>query len=299
MFLSEWSGSISNGSMKSSSVVIGYLTMDSEYEMFSCLILLHISEFELEFTIVGFLCSILPWRSFGTHRDENMIHLEKMHYAFTRIFWSLIRMKVFGYDSSSFFYSIRNSRKDKFFCVGITEYISHNLFGEVIKDSGKIEMYSSIDDMSEVTSPDNMRMNRTEWFQMIHYPDSSNIFPMHIILFLISRFDEASSFLHESGYVKFLHESTRFLHWPFEWQANSTMPIPRMLFVNIVKFLFFSQISYIHLGTPPEWWSGNRKYTREYTISYPMDSITFIFLVYLSHEVGLLHLFFWLAQPRC
>lgn len=71
-------------------------------------------------------------------------------------------MKVFGYDSSSFFYSIRNSRKDKFFCVGITEYISHNLFGEVIKDSGKIEMYSSIDDMSEVTSPDNMRMNRTE-----------------------------------------------------------------------------------------------------------------------------------------
>ena len=46
--------------------------------------------------------------------------------------------------------------------MGITECISHNLFTEVIKDSSKIEMYSSIDDMSKVTSPDNMRMNGAE-----------------------------------------------------------------------------------------------------------------------------------------
>ena len=299
MFLSEWSRSISYGSMKSSSVVVGYLTMDSEYEMFSCLILLHISEFELEVTIVGFLCSILPRWSFGAHRDENMIHLEKLHYAFTRIFWSLIRMEVFWYDSLSFCYGILNSTQYEFFCMGITECISHNLFTEVIKDSSKIEMYSSIDDMSKVTSPDNMRMNGAEWLQMIHYPDSPNIFPMHIILFLISRFDEASSFLHESRYAKFLHESTRLLHRPTKWQTNSTVPIPRMFFMNIIKFLFFIMISYIHLGTPPEWWSSNRKYTREDIVSHSMCSITMVFFVYLSHEVGLPHLFFSLAQQQC
>jgi hypothetical protein len=44
----------------------------------------------------------------------------------------------------------------------VTQSISHNLLGEVIKDSGKIEMYSLVDNMSKVTSPNNMRMNGTE-----------------------------------------------------------------------------------------------------------------------------------------
>jgi hypothetical protein len=299
MFLSKSLWSISDGSMKSSPVVVGYLPVNSEYEMFSCLILFHISELELEFSVIGFLCTILPRRSLCTHGYENMIHLEKLHYAFTRIFWSLIRMKIFWHDSSSFCYSILDSTQYEFFCMRVTQCISHNLFGEVIKNSSKIQMYSSIDDVSKVTSPNNMRMYRAEGFQMIHYLNSSNIFPMHIILFLVTRLDPCSSFSHESRYTKFLHESTRFFHWPVEWQSNPTVSIPRMFLMNIVEFLFFIQVSYIHQRTSPEWWSSNRKYAREDTISYSMRRILMVFFVYLSHEVGLLHLFFSLAQPQC
>jgi hypothetical protein len=46
--------------------------------------------------------------------------------------------------------------------MGVTQGISNNLFGEVIKNSCKIQMYSSIDDMSKITSPDNMGMNGAE-----------------------------------------------------------------------------------------------------------------------------------------
>jgi hypothetical protein len=299
MFLSESSRSISNGCMKSFLVVVGYLTMNSEYEMFSCLILFHISEFQFQFTVIGFLSTILPRRSLGAHRDENMIHLEKLHHPFTRIFWSLIRMKIFWYDSSSSCYSILDSTQYEFFCMRVTQGISHNLFGEVIKNSRKIQMYSSIDDMSKITSPDNMGMNRTEWLQIVHYLDSSNIFSMHIILFLVSRFDEFPSFFHESRYAKFLHESPCLFHRPIEWQSNSTMPIPRMFPMNTIKFLFFISVSYIHQRTSLKRWSRNRKHTREDAISYSMRSIIMVFFVYLSHEVGLLHLFFSLAQQQC
>ena len=71
-------------------------------------------------------------------------------------------MKVFWYDSSSFYYCILYSTQYEFFCMRVTQSISHNLLGEVIKDSGKIEMYSLVDNMSKVTSPNNMRMNGTE-----------------------------------------------------------------------------------------------------------------------------------------
>ena len=94
----------------------------------------------------------------------------------------------------------------------IRESISNDLFGKVIKDSCQIEMYSSVYDVSEITSPDGMRMNGTEGFEMIYYFNSSNIFPMHLFLFLISRFDEISSFPYQCRYIKFLHESTTFLH---------------------------------------------------------------------------------------
>ncbi len=299
MFLSKSLWGISDGSMQSSLVVIGYLPVNSEYEMFSCFILFRISELQLKLPVVGFLCSVLPRWCFGTHWDENMIHLEKLHHSLTRIFWSLIRMEILWYDSSSFCYSIFNGCKNEFFCMRITECISYNLFCKVIQDSSKIEMNSSVDDMSKITSPNNMRMNRTEWLEMIHYLDSSNIFPMHIILFLISRFDEASSFLHESRYAILLHESSWFIHWPTKCPSDTSMSIPWMFFMNNIQFLFFIQISYIHLRVPPEWWSGNREYSREDTVSYPMCGTIIIFLVYLSHEVGLLHLFFSLAQLQC
>lgn len=298
MFLPESSRCISNGCMKSSLVVIRYLSMDSKYEMFSCFVLFRVSEFQFEFTVVGFLCSILPRRSLRTHRDENMIHLEKCHNRFTRIFWSLIRMKIVWYDSSSFCYGIFYSFEYEFFRMRVTESISYNFFREVIKDSSKIEVYSLVDNMSKVTSPNNIGMNRTKGLKVIYYFNSSNIFPMHIILFLVSRFGEFSSFFHESRYTKLLHESSCFCHWPTKRPANTTMTIPRMLFMNNVEFLFLILISYIHHRTTLKWWSGNRKYTREDTITYRMESVIMIFLVYLSHEVGLLHLFFSLAQQQ-
>lgn len=292
MFLSESLWSISDCSMKSPPVVIGYLPVNSEYEMFSCFILFRISELQLKLPVVGFLCSVLPRGSFGTHRDENMIHLKKLHHRFARIFWSLITVEVFWHNSSSFYYGILNSTQYEFFCMRVTECISYNFFCEVIKDSSEIEMNSTIDNMSKVTSPDNMRMNGTERFKMIPYFDSSNIFPMHIILFLISRFNEFSSFLHESRYAILLHESSWFIHWPSKCPSNSTVSIPWMFFMNTIKFLFFILIPYIHLRPPLEWWSSNREYTSKNTISYSMYCITMVFFVYLSHEVGLLHLFF-------
>lgn len=273
--------------------------MDSKYEVFSCFVLFRISEFQFKFTVVGFLCSILPRRSLRAHRYENMIHLEKCHNRFTRIFWSLIRMEIFWYDSSSFCYSIFYSIEYKFFCMRITESISYNFFCEVIKDSSKVEMYSLVDNMSKVTSPNNIGMNRTERFQVVYYLHSPNIFPMHLILFLISRFDEFPSFLHESRYTKFLHESSCFRHWPTETPSDTSMSIPRVFFTNNIEFLFLILISYIYLRAMLKWWSGNRKYTREDTVSYSMCSMIMIFLVYLSHEVGLPHLFFSLAQQQC
>lgn len=162
MFLSESSRGVSDGSVHAFGIVIGYLSVNSKYEMFSCFILFHISEFELEFSVVGFLRSILPRRSLGTHRDENMFHLKKLHHGFARIFRSLITVEVFWYDSPSFSYGILNSCKDKFFCVGVAQCISYNLFRKVIKNSGEIEMNSPIDDMCKITSPYHIGMERTE-----------------------------------------------------------------------------------------------------------------------------------------
>ncbi len=273
--------------------------MYGKYKVFSCFVLFCISELQFEFTVVGFLCSILPRRSLGTHRYKNMMYLEKCHNRFTRIFWSLIWMEIFWYDSSSFYYSIVNSTEYEFFCMRVTYRISNNLFSEVIKDCSKVEVDSLVDDVGKITSPNNIGMNGANRFEMVHNFNSSNIFPMHLILLLITRLNEFLSFLHESRYAKFLHESSCFWHWPIKTPSDTSMSIPRMFIMNRIKFLFFILIPHVHLGTMLKWWPSNRKYTRKNTISYTMCGMIMIFFVYLSHEIGLLHLFFWFAQQQC
>ena len=231
MFLSESYGSISKSGVHPSVVVIVNLPMYSEYEFFSCLVLFCISEFKFEFPVIRFLCSVLPGWSLGTHGDQDMVHLEKTHDTLARIFGSLIRMKVLWNDSSWFLYGILYCSEYELFGVCIGECVSYNLLSKVIEYSRKIEMHSVVDDMSEVTPPDNTWMNGTKRLQMIHNLDSSNIFPVHIILFLISRFDEFSSFFHESRYTILLHESSGSFHRPSKRPANTPMSVPWMLFV--------------------------------------------------------------------
>lgn len=75
MFQSESGRCISKTCMHPPVVVVRDLSMYSKYELFSCFVLFRVSEFELELSVVGFLGSILPGGSFGTHRYENMLHL--------------------------------------------------------------------------------------------------------------------------------------------------------------------------------------------------------------------------------
>jgi hypothetical protein len=58
--------------MKPLVVVIVDLPMNGKNEGLNTFILFRGSEFELKFSVVGFLCSILPRRSFIAHGYENV-----------------------------------------------------------------------------------------------------------------------------------------------------------------------------------------------------------------------------------
>ena len=133
MFQTKSYRGVSNGRMESSSVVVGDLPVNSENESLDTFVLFCGSEFELEFPIVGFLCSVLPGGSFTTHGYEDILHLKKLEYRVARIFASLIGMKVSRKDASCFPYGILYGRKDKFLGMVIRKSISDNLFRIIVE----------------------------------------------------------------------------------------------------------------------------------------------------------------------
>ena len=153
--------------MHSFGIVVCDLAMYCEYKGFHTFIFLCFSEFQLEFPIIGFLSSILPRRSFTTHRYQYMLCSEKLEYEIARILRTLIRMKYIWNYSSCFCYSIFNSCYDEFFRMNQRECISNNLFGIVINYRSKVEMYALIDNVSKITSPDNIRSDGTEILEIV------------------------------------------------------------------------------------------------------------------------------------
>ena len=168
VFLSKSSRSILEGSMHPSGVVVGDLSMDRKDQFLYALIIFGISEFELKFAVIRFLCSVLPRRSFMTHGDDNSLRLEKIQNHITRIFRSLVRMKVFRNDSPRSAYRILDCRKYELFGMMVGQGISDNLFGKIIQYRSKIDVDSLVDNMCKITPPYNMRSNGAESGKIIH-----------------------------------------------------------------------------------------------------------------------------------
>ena len=74
ILFSESSRRISESCMQSLCIIVGNLSVYCQYESFHTFVFLRLSEFKLEFPIIGFLCSVLPRRSLTAHRNAYMIH---------------------------------------------------------------------------------------------------------------------------------------------------------------------------------------------------------------------------------
>lgn len=119
MFLPESSRSIPEGGMHSSGVVIGDLPVNRQDQFFYALVVSRLSEFQLELSVIGFLCSVLPGGSFVAHGDNDVLCLEEIKNHITRILRSLVRMEVFRDDSSRSPYRILYCRKHELFGMTI------------------------------------------------------------------------------------------------------------------------------------------------------------------------------------
>ena len=153
-------------------------------------------------------------------------------------------MKYLWYDSSCFCYGILYCCDDELFGVNKRKSISYYLFGKIINHCSKIEVGSLKNNMSEVTPPDNMRSYRTDGFEIVRYngcdresilSTDSDLFSMHILLFLVSWLDEVSGFLLLCNNTKLLHEASCFFHTESERPPNTSMSIPGMFLVNILQ----------------------------------------------------------------
>lgn len=232
---------ISKSGMHASRVVVLYLPVNSEYKLFYGFISLSISEFKFQFSVIRFLCSILPRWSLMAHRNSNLLFAEKIKHQITGIFRSLITMEVFWYDSPSFCYSILYSWEYELFCMSVTKSISNNLLCIVIKYGRKIQVNALVYDVCKITSPDDMWCYGAQSCKKVHYLhiSSRRSDAMHIICVLIIFFDEVSSLLLFGNNTKFSHETSCFTHTPPECPSKTSVTIPRMFFVNIGNFLSF------------------------------------------------------------
>ena len=160
--------------------------------MIHTFVVLGFSEFQLEFSVVGFLSSILPWRSLATHRNEYLLCSEELEHQVAGILWSLIWVKYIRYSASCFADGILDSCQNKFLGMYKWESVSNNFFAIFINDSCEVEVYSLADNMSKITSPYHIWCYRAEMLGIVGYlwgdgesilSDDSNLFPMHIFLF--------------------------------------------------------------------------------------------------------------------
>ena len=194
--------------------------MDGKDKSFDMFIVFGGSEFEFQFAIVGFLCSVLPRRSFTAHRYENVTQLEKLEYGVAGILTALVWMKILWKNTPGILYRILYSCKNKLLGMMIWESVSDNFLRIIIKYGCKVEMNAPENDMGKVTSPDDIRCNGWEFWEIILYlgfsGNSLYFFSMHILLFEISWFYPVFSFLHQSKNIELFHQSSRTFVRPSE-----------------------------------------------------------------------------------
>jgi len=209
--------------MNSFMVVVVDSFMNCKYKIFYAWIRIWNIKFQFEFPVVRFLSSIFPRRSFLTHRYLNTSFRKKVHYEKTSVLTSLIRVKYLR-ERLCFFYCHFNSFQYKFLGMYKRYGISNNFSCKCINYCCKVEVYSLVDNVSKISSPNSIYLYRTNIFCSIWY--------LGIWKSYVRMFYELSTESYLCFYVKSLHKSSCFFKAYAHTPGNASMTIPRVLFMN-------------------------------------------------------------------
>lgn len=153
---------------------------------------------------------------------------------------ALIRMKIQRYFSCSL-HCIFERFEDKLFRMIVGEGIADNLLGIFIEHCCEVEVNSMKNDMRKISSPDTVRNNGAEEFEMIPYT-----FLMHVRLFLILRFYETLPRFSSCNNTTILHNSSGLVVGPGECPGESSVAIPGMNSVSTLECFYSISISASH-----------------------------------------------------